>query len=48
VLKRLASDFVTIWLADSKKAGLVEPASEKIAAADEGFLYVCMPVLLSS
>jgi len=48
VLKRLASDFVTIWLADSKKAGLIEPASEKIAAADEGFLYVCMPVLLST
>jgi DNA polymerase-3 subunit beta len=48
VLKRLASDQVTIWLADSKKAGLIEPAGEKIADADQGFLYVCMPVLLTT
>jgi DNA polymerase III subunit beta len=47
VLKRLASETVTIWLADARKAGLVEPA-DPIAAADQGFLYVCMPVLLSS
>jgi DNA polymerase-3 subunit beta len=48
VLKRLVSDEVTVWLADSKKAGLVEPAGEKIADADQGFLYVCMPVLLTT
>lgn len=47
VLRRLASDTVTIWLADARKAGLIEPA-DPIAAADQGFLYVCMPVLLSS
>ncbi len=48
VLKRLASDTVTIWLADGRKAGLIEPAADPIAPADQGFLYVCMPVLLSS
>ncbi len=47
VLKRVASDTITIWLADARKAGLIEPA-DPIAAADQGFLYVCMPVLLSS
>jgi DNA polymerase-3 subunit beta len=47
VLKRVASDTVTFWLADSRKAGLVEPA-DPIAPADQGFLYVCMPVLLTS
>ncbi len=47
VLRRVASDTVTIWLADARKAGLIEPA-DPIAAADQGFLYVCMPVLLSS
>ncbi len=48
VLKRLASDTVTIWLADGRKAGLIEPAADPIAPADLGFLYVCMPVLLPS
>ncbi len=47
VLKRVASDTVTFWLADSRKAGLVEPA-DPIAPADQGFLYVCMPVLLTA
>lgn len=47
VLKRVASDTVTIWLADSRKAGLLEP-SDPISPADQGFLYVCMPVLLTS
>jgi DNA polymerase-3 subunit beta len=46
VLKRLASDTVTIWLADGRKAGLIEPAAEPVPPADLGFLYVCMPVLL--
>lgn len=48
VLKRLASDAVTIWLADGRKAGLIEPASDPIAPVDQGFLYVCMPVVSAS
>ncbi len=47
VLRRLASDTVTVWLADTRKAGLLEPG-DPIAAPDQGFLYVCMPVLLST
>jgi DNA polymerase III subunit beta len=47
VLRRLASETVTIWLADARKAGLIEPA-DPIAPPDQGFLYVCMPVLLPS
>jgi len=47
VLRRLASETVTIWLADTRKAGLIEP-SDPIAPPDQGFLYVCMPVLLTS
>jgi DNA polymerase-3 subunit beta len=47
VLKRIASDTITIWLSDARKAGLIEPA-DPIAGADQGFLYVCMPVLLSA
>ena len=46
-LRRLASETVTLWLADSRKAGLLEPA-DPIATPDQGFLYVCMPVLLTS
>ncbi|MEW5826192.1 MAG: DNA polymerase III subunit beta [Candidatus Bipolaricaulota bacterium] len=48
VLKRVASEGVTLWLADAKKAGLLEPSGDTIAEADQGFLYVCMPVLLST
>jgi len=47
-LKRLDSDEVILWLAAPEKAGLIEPAGEKIAETDAGFLYVCMPVRLST
>jgi len=47
-LKKLASSDVTLWLSAPLKAGLIEPAGESIADADQGFLYVCMPVSLSS
>ena len=47
-LKRLDSDEVNLWLAAPEKAGLIEPAGEKIAETDAGFLYVCMPVRLSA
>ncbi|MBU1050354.1 DNA polymerase III subunit beta [Candidatus Bipolaricaulota bacterium] len=46
-LKHLASDEVGFWLAAPLQAALIEPAGEKIQAADHGFLYVCMPVNLS-
>jgi len=47
-LKRFASEDVTLWLSGSEKAGLIEPAGDAIAEADQGFLYVCMPVRLPS
>ncbi len=47
-LKRLDSDEVALWLAAPEKAGLIEPAGERIAETDEGFLYVCMPVRLGT
>ncbi len=40
-LKRLESDEVTLWLADAESAGLLEPGDSE---ADQGFLYVCMPI----
>ena len=40
-LKRLESDEVTLWLADAESAGLLEPGESE---ADQGFLYVCMPI----
>jgi len=46
-LKRIASDEVTFWLAGPEKAGLLEPSGDKMADADGGFLYVCMPVRLT-
>ena len=47
-LKRMSSDEIGLWLGSSEKAGLIEPCGEKIASEDEGFLYVCMPVRLTS
>jgi DNA polymerase-3 subunit beta len=47
-LKRMNSDEVVLWLTDSEKAGLFEPYGENIPQEDKGFLYVCMPVRLSS
>jgi len=47
-LKHLASDEVVFWLAAPLQAALMEPAGEKIPASDHGFLYVCMPVNLST
>jgi len=47
-LKRLDSDEIAVWLAAPEKAGLIEPSGEKIAEGDQGFLYVCMPVRLST
>ncbi len=47
-LKHLASDEVGFWLAAPLQAALMEPAGEKIPASDHGFLYVCMPVNLST
>jgi len=47
-LKRIDSAEITLWLAETEKAGLIEPAGEAIADGDQGFLYVCMPVRLSS
>jgi DNA polymerase-3 subunit beta len=40
-LKRLQSDEVRLWLADAESAGLLEPGDSE---ADQGFLYVCMPI----
>ncbi|GBC75885.1 DNA polymerase III subunit beta [bacterium HR07] len=40
-LKRLQSDEVHLWLADAESAGLLEPGDSE---ADQGFLYVCMPI----
>jgi len=47
-LKRVASDEVGLWLAAAEKAGLIEPAGDAISDSDRGFLYVCMPVRLTS
>lgn len=44
-LRRMESDQVALWLSAPERAGLLEPAGN-IAQADEGFLYVCMPVRL--
>lgn len=40
-LKRLQSDEVHLWVADAESAGLLEPGDSE---ADQGFLYVCMPI----
>lgn len=40
-LKRLQSDEVRLWVADAESAGLLEPGESE---ADQGFLYVCMPI----
>lgn len=40
-LKRLESNEVRLWLADAESAGLLEPSDNE---ADQGFLYVCMPI----
>lgn len=40
-LKRLQSEEVRLWLADAESAGLLEPGDSE---ADQGFLYVCMPI----
>ena len=47
-LKRFSSEDITLWLSGAEKAGLIEPAGETITEADQGFLYVCMPVRLPS
>ena len=47
-LKKMASDEVVLWLAATEKAGLIEPSGEKLADSDRGFLYVCMPVRLTT
>lgn len=44
-LRRMESDQVALWLSAPERAGLLEPAGN-IAPADEGFIYVCMPVRL--
>ncbi|MGQ9699719.1 MAG: DNA polymerase III subunit beta [Candidatus Bipolaricaulaceae bacterium] len=44
-LRRMESDQVALWLSAPERAGLLEPAGN-LAQADEGFLYVCMPVRL--
>ena len=44
-LRRMESDQVALWLSAPDRAGLLEPAGN-ISPADEGFLYVCMPVRL--
>jgi len=45
-LKRMGSEEIALWLSSGEKAGLIEPYGEGIAAQDEGYLYVCMPVRL--
>ncbi|MBC7317889.1 DNA polymerase III subunit beta [Candidatus Bipolaricaulota bacterium] len=44
-LRRMESDQVALWLSAPERAGLLEPAGN-ISPADEGFIYVCMPVRL--
>ncbi len=41
VLKRLQSEQIKLWLADAESAGLLEAGEDE---ADQGFLYVCMPI----
>jgi DNA polymerase-3 subunit beta len=43
-LKRMNSENITLWLADSESAGLLEPSGED--NNDQGFIYVCMPIRL--
>lgn len=40
-LKRLQSAQIRLWLADAESAGLLESGEDE---ADQGFLYVCMPI----
>ena len=47
-LKRMSSAEIGLWLASGEKAGLIEPSGDAISASDEGYLYVCMPVRLST
>lgn len=47
-LKRIDSSEIALWLAETEKAGLIEPTGDAIADGDQGFIYVCMPVRLSS
>ncbi len=47
-LKRLDSQEIALWLAAPEKAGLIEPSGDAIADGDQGFIYVCMPVRLST
>ncbi|UCF10219.1 MAG: DNA polymerase III subunit beta [Candidatus Bipolaricaulota bacterium] len=47
-VKRMDSEQIGLWLSTGEKAGLIEPTGDSIAPSDEGFLYVCMPVRLSS
>lgn len=44
-LRRMESDQVALWLSAPERAGLLEPAGD-MAPADEGFIYVCMPIRL--
>jgi len=43
-LRRMNSTEITLWLADSESAGLLEPSGE--SSEDAGFIYVCMPIRL--
>jgi DNA polymerase-3 subunit beta len=47
-LKRMDSEEIVLWLSDPLKAGLVEPSGDASAESDRGYLYVCMPVRLTS
>jgi len=47
-LKRMDSEEIALHLSSSDKAGLIEPSGDPFAEQDAGFLYVCMPVRLTS
>jgi len=47
-LKRMDSEEIVLWLSDPLKAGLIEPSGDASAESDRGYLYVCMPVRLTS
>jgi len=43
-LRRMNDEQITLWLANSESAGLLEPSGQ--SSKDQGFIYVCMPIRL--
>jgi len=47
-LKHVTCENVGMWLSAPLHAALIEPAGDNIPEGDKGFLYVCMPVNLTT